>query len=246
MSSKQRYISSELTHFVGRTERTPEDQYKILSKIINEAKLSHQLSDNIKAGNASGVCMRVCPKAKLSSNEMFYPEVVCFCDIPIGDLNIHIQKYSPFGLSFEKKFIVQHGGSPVYYVPKEAAVKANMLARIGKSKGELFDKILPELEAYLGFDYKTIHSLPDSDSSNIDTKLKLNTFLKLHVLSYIKFFDHKLPDNHEENYYFEREWRIVGSLKFGISDIRRILVPKSYARQFREDFPCYNGELTEK
>lgn len=244
MSSEQRYISNELTHFVGRIERTPEEQYRILSKIINEGKLIHELSGIVKAGNTQGVCMKIAPNAKLSSNEMFNPEVVCFCDIPIGDVDIHIQKYSPFGLSFEKNFVIQRGGAPVYYIPKEAAVRVQTLARIGNCKGDLFDKILPELNACFDIDIDTIQSLSDTDSSNIDTRLKLGSFLKLHVLSYIKFFDHKLPDNHEENYYFEREWRIVGSLEFSVTDIGRIFIPESYARQFREEFPHYCGQLT--
>jgi hypothetical protein len=250
MSSQQHYISNELTHFVGRGAKTPDKQYATLIKILNEGQLIHPLSDGITCVDASVGCvpsvtMKVCPNAKLSNNEMFNPESVCFCDIPVGDLNIHIPKYSPFGLSFEKLFIVQHGGAPVYYIPKEAPVKVKMLARYGKNKAQLFDRILPELDAYFNIDDKTIQSLLSTDSPSIDTKkLLLGSFLKLHILSYIKFFEHDLPDDHEENYYFEREWRIVGRLEFTVSDIKRILMPESYARQFRKDFPEYYGQLT--
>lgn len=249
MSSQQHYISNELTHFVGKEDKTPDEQYERLRKILNEGKLIHNLTGKImgisaSGGPTSGVLMKVRPNAKLSNNEMFNPEMVCFCDIPVGDLNLHIQKYSPFGLSFEKNFVVQHGGAPVYYIPKEAAVKIKILARVGNNKGELFDKILPKLDAYFNIDYKTIQSLSNTDSSSINTKLLLGSFLKLHILSYIKFFDHNLPDDHEENYYFEREWRIVGNLKFRMSDIKRILIPNNYAGQFRKDFPQYYGQLT--
>lgn len=249
MSSQQRYISNELTHFVGRKEKTPNKQYERLLKILNEGKLIHDLTDKIMGISASaeptsGVLIRVRPNAKLSNNEMFNPEMVCFCDIPVEDLNIHIQKYSPFGLSFEKNFIVQHGGAPVYYIPKEAAVKIEILARVGHNKGELFNKIVPKLCAYFNIDYKTIQSPSNTDSSSISTKLLLGSFLDLHILSYLQFFDHNLPDDHEKNYYFEREWRIVGKLKFKISDVKRIFMPGRYSEQFRKDFPHYYGQLT--
>lgn len=250
MNSQQHYISNELTHFVGRGDKTRDKQYERLVRILNEHRLIHDLSDGITGVDAFGACgpgvtMKVCPNAKLSNNEMFYPEVVCFCDIPVEDLDIHIQKYSPFGISFEKRFIVLHGGAPVYYIPKEAALKVKMLARYGKNKAQLFDRILPELDAYFNIDDKTIQSLLSTDSPSIDeNKVRLWSFIIIHFLSYIKFFEHDLPDDHKENYYFEREWRIVGRLEFTVSDIKRILMPKSYARQFRKDFPGYYGQLT--
>ena len=249
MNSKQQYISNELTHFVGKKDKTPDEQYERLRKILNEGKLVHNLTGKIvgisaSGGPTSGVLMKICPNTKLSNNEMFNPEMVCFCDIPVGDLNLHIQKYSPFGLSFEKNFVVQHGGAPVYYIPKEAAVKIKMLASVGSNKGKLFDKMLTKLDSYFNIDCRTTQSSSNTDFTSIDTKFLLGSFLKLHILSYIKFFDHSLSDEHQENYYFEREWRIVGNLKFRISVIKRILMPESYARQFRKDFPQYYGQLT--
>jgi len=36
----QRYISKELTHFVGRKEISPDSQYDLLKKIIEQETLS--------------------------------------------------------------------------------------------------------------------------------------------------------------------------------------------------------------
>ena len=47
---------------------------------------------------------------------------LCFCDIPIAELSIHVKKYSCFGLSFSKQFIIGKGGKPVLYIPKQIAV----------------------------------------------------------------------------------------------------------------------------
>ena len=65
-----------------------------------------------------------------------------------------------------------------------------------------------------------------------------------HVLSYIKFFDNKLLENHADNYYFEREWRVLGNFCFRIEDVQRVIMPESFAKDFRRDFPGYCGQLS--
>ena len=69
-------------------------------------------------------------------------------------------------------------------------------------------------------------------------------FLMFQIFCYFKFFDHDLPDDHDENYYFEREWRIVGNLKFTLNDIKRIIISEDHAKQFRNDIPDYCGQLS--
>ena len=49
---------------------------------------------------------------------------------------------------------------------------------------------------------------------------------------------HDTPDN----YYLEREWRLVGNLRFGLGDLRTIVVPRSYAERLATDFPEYSGQ----
>jgi hypothetical protein len=59
---------------------------------------------------------------KFSSNNLINPDMVCFCDIPIGDLGIHIKKYGQFGLAFKKSFLIERGANPVLYVERNSAV----------------------------------------------------------------------------------------------------------------------------
>jgi hypothetical protein len=62
-------------------------------------------------------------------------------------------------------------------------------------------------------------------------------------LSHLKFFEHRLHDEHEENYYMEREWRACKSVQFELNDIQRIIIPTSYSRALRRAFPDYDGEI---
>src|SRR5437868_14894812 len=97
--SLQRYISIELTHFVGRGK--PEDeQYSLLIRILKSGWLTHPPHDPtaLSKFETNG------PKL-FSTGERFVADIVCFCDIPVEDLPIHMQKYSQFGIAFPKTFL---------------------------------------------------------------------------------------------------------------------------------------------
>lgn len=298
----QRYISKELTHFVGRG-RSASSQYKLLVRILRTGWLTHPPHDPHVSGN-----LTVTPSARISQNEMYSPQTVCFCDIPVEDLPLHARKYSRFGLSFDKDFIVENGGAPVHYIPTKSSVRVlldlspqqwmeylktksteGFYQYIGR--GEYFDnevrqyhKLLtlfhrlifealdikrasgrgtrgdsvwdlpPDSEGFPIFDFprQALKQIPSDsvrglvqDAIQWDRRLsQLQVFLDFQVFSYVKFFDHVLPDDHKYNYYFEREWRVLGNVGFRIEDVKRVLIPEKYARQLREDCPQYYGQLT--
>jgi hypothetical protein len=60
--------------------------------------------------------------ARLSDESMYATRVVCFCDIPLDVLEIHVSKFSRFGLSFKKEFLLQRGANPVSYIAEESMV----------------------------------------------------------------------------------------------------------------------------
>ena len=72
---------------------------------------------------------------------------------------------------------------------------------------------------------------------------RFQEFFMVHINPYFKFFDHTLPDEHHDNYYFEREWRVVGNVEFAFSDIKKVLLPEEYETRFRNDFPDYKGPV---
>jgi hypothetical protein len=53
---------------------------------------------------------------------MVTPQVVCFCDIPLPDLPLHMTKYSRFGIAFRREFLISFGANPVFYVANNATV----------------------------------------------------------------------------------------------------------------------------
>lgn len=256
MPKVQRYVSKELAHFVGR-EKAPDDQYSLLVRILRSGWLTHpphmpNISGNLSINNA----------AKLSTNEMYSPEVVCFCDIPIEDLRIHMSKYSRFGLCLLKDFVARQGGVPVLYLPRNGLVQGSRhlshdqpIAALSKGGvaemyeelplGELFDRMVPEYHALMDL-FRQLIMQKKQTQGVYDEHRRLHEllqFLDFRLLSYVKFFDHHLPDDDPENFYMEREWRVVGNVHFSLEGVSRIFIPQDYEKRLRADLPNFEGQV---
>jgi hypothetical protein len=92
MTHAQRYVSNELSHFVGRGKAEEDAQYDILvNKILKTGWLTYPPHD-ISRPRSLGLDF----SSLISDDKALLYEVVCFCDIPDSDLGIHVNKYSKF------------------------------------------------------------------------------------------------------------------------------------------------------
>lgn len=226
MSALQRYISDELTHFVGRRFRDLPDaherQFSLLVDILRQGRL----------GASPDVAMTPDTDRRLSDNDYYKSNVVCFSDIPVPDLGIHMGKFSRFGLAFRKSLLVGRGANPVYYVAKNAA--AGQEGGSATSLAQLFDQRHEQVMEFFN------RVRPNGD----DEVRELLRFLVFHFFAFVKFYDEGLAADDQANFYMEREWRIYGSLTFGLADVRRVIFPERFARRFRQEVPDYYGEIT--
>lgn len=234
----QRYVSSDLTHFVGRNRKTLKEQYPVLEKILREGRL--RTPRHGKPSRAPYV-LEIDPSERLSGNEAYRPSVVCFCDIPTGDLGLHMWKYGRFGLAFTKDFLLDEGATPVMYVPSTGRPALLPWSRYGRrrvsSNAVAYDQFWSQ---YL----KVRQAGLEKSAGNLSEPIRrVSEFLDYHLLSHLKFFDPLASDWDMENYYMEREWRISRDLRFRLRDVRRVILPESYSRRFRRDFPKYDGEI---
>ena len=168
MSKHQRYVSRELTHFVGARLATADDQYTLLIEILRTGllKIPGQ-SDVVIASDGSNktttkFSLSLSRDKKLSSNDKYRASIVCFADIPVEDLPLHMEKYSKFGFSLSKQFLIAAGANPVFYVAAQSSTNisnplanhpenfdlVNQLAKTNRNRGhwqnftraELFDE----------------------------------------------------------------------------------------------------------
>lgn len=216
----QRYISKELFHFLGK-DKSKEDQYKLLKKILSEHKLG--------IGKDNTICSGINYSTKLSSNNVYDVQMVCFCDIPINDLEIHMEKYCFFGISFFKSYLIKNGAIPLWYVSKNSKKYLNSKTTYG---------------TYHDFVFKQFLKLKNKTKQDKDIE-QFFDYLNHDIFPYMKFFDPKKDDQDRENYYMEREWRIYGTLNFkNFKNICRIILPKKFSAEFRKDFPKYSGQIS--
>jgi hypothetical protein len=73
---------------------------------------------------------------------------------------------------------------------------------------------------------------------------QLTNFLDFRIFSYVKIFDPLKEDDDPDNYYMEREWRVIGNFEFALSDVHRIIIPSAFAARFRADLPEYTGQIS--
>ena len=82
----------------------------------------------------------------VDDTEAAYSQRICFCDIPVTDLEIHMTKYSRFGLSFLKDFLVRKGATPVMYVAENSQALSFYLPETTKDepwpRRRVFEKTL--------------------------------------------------------------------------------------------------------
>ena len=143
---------------------------------------------------------------------------VCFTDIPREHLASHVKKYGKFGLGFSRETILRWGGSPVWYLNNHASpdgtsdggnailyqllrfsnIVDHMMTLVKKQNQKLFvaGKLIDgqDAERYI---YGAITSL-------------------FQMLSFVKEMSPHDRDNQE--YLFEREWRIVAGVGAAFRD----------------------------
>lgn len=234
----QRYVSPDLTHFVGRRRKSLKGQYSVLKKILKEGMLRTPRPRNLRR---AAYVLEIDQSAKLSTNEAYCASVVCFCDIPAGDLGLHMRKYGRFGLVFTKDFLLEEGATPVMYIPNRGRPALppwdNYTRRRVSSNAMAYDQFYSQYRRLR----KAAH---EASTGNLSEPIRRVTeFLDVHLLSHLKFFDPFAPDWDRENYYMEREWRVSRDVKFRLRDVRRVILPEIYGQRFRRDFPKYDGEV---
>jgi hypothetical protein len=257
--SIQRYVSNELTHFVGRALEDEQKQFDLLLRILMSGELRALRNPD---GSTKPPVETNLGAGRFSERKVHQVAAVCFCDIPVQDLSIHMKKYSRFGLAFHKSFLLSKGATPVFYIANDSIVdyrpQVDWAARdltAGQYSRAFF--LNSFISAFYGKRVELFVLLLKQYQESTPTEEKLNpkiTNLLTDIevlmrgidrefLSYcVPFCASGIADD-ENNFYMEREWRSLGDVRFALNDVRRVILPENWAKRFRGAVPDYAGQV---
>ena len=243
MRPSQNYISDETTRFVGSDLKGQSDhqakQYELLSRVLRTGimKPGEDFLEEVVAQATTN------PYGKLSNNDAYDLAYVCFCDIAVNDLGLHASKYSSFGLSFAKSFLIRKGANPVFYVAKGSGVPRPAFSNESSTGwSRRIDEFDRAWEAYQKLRGKIWDRRIDRQLATLLEHFMIS--LDFNVFTYVKVFDDSLPEQDAGNYYMEREWRTLGSTRFRLQDVHRVLLPHSYVDRFKADVANFPGHIS--
>jgi hypothetical protein len=145
------YTSDELTHFLGRGCSCADGRYRLLVEVLHSGQL--RASGISGASEDTLALLSITGNKRISDETAIQGQIVCFCDIPLASLGLHMRKYSRFGIAFSKSFLVARGANPVFYVVKDAVLPGISAVPTGSgsieprrdvTRAELLDQIHTE------------------------------------------------------------------------------------------------------
>jgi len=191
---------------------------------------------------------------------------------PIDQFRIHSSKYGRFGVSFRRDFLVSQGANPVFYLAQSAATPLRLVGDGGeytdfyddpdipslltkeRTRGEFFNelktRVLTAIDLFRDKNQTAVESYQRGESDVDEYKRRIFQTVDLpvalfpYVFGYTKFFDSTLPEDHADNFYMEREWRVLGTVKFDLTQVSRILCPPEYVGRVHAAMPEFSGHIT--
>jgi len=86
-----------------------------------------------------------------------------------------------------------------------------------------------------------MNKLYAAEEISLSDRMAFHEFFGYYVFGFIKFFDDAAGDEDLNNFYMEREWRVLGNMRFALDDVYRVILPEPYAERFHRDLPEYSG-----
>jgi hypothetical protein len=164
---------------------------------------------------------------------------------------LHAAKYGRFAVCFKKSFLSGKGASPVFYIAADSRIQVPLDVDVNPipktptiaRRGEYFDEMVNN---QVLCSMAHLHSVKcgASNAARIIAVARANRFLTFYVYSFMKCFNESLEEYHPDNYYMEREWRVLGNVRFSLEDLSRVILPEEFAKRFRADLPGYYRQVT--
>lgn len=205
MSLTDKYINECLFHFWNHE---PEDRaFRIFESIVERGLLlsrgNRKLIDRFEYKDKSG---------KIGFVEAVQNARVCFTDIPEDKLSKHCAQYGKCAVGFSRETILSWGGCPAWYLPnyyRDRTLQDHAGAFVrGLGEAIKLIKLYPSLLKQTGIKL----ALNGVELSDRDASERL-LFAEQSILRVSSFFKSMSKTVDDQDYLYEREWRIVGGIQ---------------------------------
>jgi len=113
--------------------------------------------------------------------------MVCFCDIPISQIEHHMDIYGQYGLGLSKAWAIRNGLNPVIYLENDSRLN--------------------------NYTYELSHEIWRTECLNCNNASEKLKAYYWHIIRYVKMyqgdFRHNEKTYHQHCFYNEREWRFI-------------------------------------
>lgn len=109
-------------------------------------RLAAILRDGFKLSHVPEILPKKTPEGEL----LYYiAPMVCFCDIPLGGVKVHLRRYGNYGLGIHKSFCMHTNMNPVFYIYDSKAFNSILPEPLRN-----FSSIIPYVKKYYGKNVK--------------------------------------------------------------------------------------------
>ncbi|MDA7088264.1 abortive infection system antitoxin AbiGi family protein [Pseudomonas sp. SA3-5] len=250
------YVSNTLYHFVGggvmkdsglTAGEKDEACFQRLLTVLGSGFISAKGLDGEWQHQESMVSISINPDGHLKHGDfdgfLVKGAITCYCDIPLTSIGVHAGKYGKFGLGVSASVLAGYGARPVSYVPlanngafepnyKSYGLLNNMTEEISRLHREVSD-------------WEDEHNPEDEEGwQEIEIQHPLSgigRILERDVAAFIKPYNCELSLTDPDNYYTEREWRLLGSVEITPRTVQRLIVAAGFAERLRKELPQFSG-----
>lgn len=231
-------ISDTLYHFTGSgvmrdavipPEQKDEECYqKLLIVLRSKYIAARDLSGELQC-RAGQIEVGVNPDGHLMNGDfdgfLVKGNITCYCEIPLDSCGRHCKKYGKFGVGLAVAYMALVGARPVYYMPY---TNSSHLSAHGEG-------LITRIDASL----KDFFSVAENESTGSVLEL-LERVITKDFAAFVKPYNCELSLDDPDNFYTEREWRLLGSVEVTPKVVKRIVVAAGYANRLRQDLPQFS------
>jgi len=100
--------------------------YSQISETLSSNTLFHftRSLDNLKSILSAGLKISYVPEELPGIEQLYFAPMVCFCDIPLGQIKTHLQHYGDYGIGIHKNICKKVRINPVFYMRNKTMLES--------------------------------------------------------------------------------------------------------------------------